>query len=129
MSNGWTDLWDVLTGKAQAESDAADAKLKKLNDDKYARGEWTREQYDTAENHRVTGAVDAQAQVAADFKAGAVEGLGNVADTVRSAANGVAETAGGFVWKAVPWWVWVLALGYVAWQFGAVRRLAGKVVS
>lgn len=129
MTSGWGDLWDVLTGKSQAESDAADARLKKLNDEKYARGEWTREQYDTAEGHRVSSAIDAKAQVAADFNAGAMEGLGNVADTVRTAANGVAETAGGFVWRAVPWWVWLLVLGYVAWQFGAVRRLLGKAVA
>lgn len=127
--SGWSDLWDVVTGKSQAESDAADRKLRELNDAAYQSGRITREVYDTTNAHIDQQAQDTVGLVVEDARRGALDGANVIADTIRTTANGVAETAGGFVWRAVPWWVWLLALAYVAWQFGLVRRLAGKAIA
>lgn len=41
---------------------------------------------------------------------GAQEGLDNMASKVNSAIDKTVSTSAGFVWKAVPWYIWVIAL-------------------
>ena len=128
-----SDLWDVLTGKSQREGDAADAKLAKLNRDKFDKGEWSKDTYDLAEQHRAQGVIqDTQGSVITEAKLGAAEGLANVAGAINTTIDSVASNATGFVWKAIPWWAWLLlALGGLAWlwvNFAPVRTIFKRVI-
>lgn len=125
--SGWSDLWDVVTGKSQAESDALDAKLAKLNADKYARGEWNRDQYELAESHRAQGRIEALSSTVDAAAQGAQEGLNNIADGISNTIDSTAQTTAGFFFKAIPWWVWLGGLAYVAFRLGLLDGAFGRI--
>lgn len=143
MANWLTDAWFyVATGKTasaiEAETAANNAILDKRNADLLERGVWT--QKDQAASDQQRAAEDYWRQpgydVAYEAKAGAIEGAQNVvevtqeavkatAEVVNQTANAVASTTAGFVWRAVPWWLWIAVLVWGAWQLGLVKKGLG----
>lgn len=125
---GWFS--ELVTGvNLDAEKERArqlDGVVAQQNRSALERGVWTEEQYRQAEANRignVTEADDYYNQVASDFAQGAVEGAERITTTTRKGINtltgGVLTTA----WRALPWWVWLLGIGYVAWQLGLTKRI------
>jgi len=122
------DLWDVFSGKADAESKALDARLKVLNDKKLADGSWSRETYDLAEQHRQAGVImNPVSDVMIAAKEGAEEGLDTVAQTFNDTVNSVASKAVGFTFKAIPVWVFIGVGLYIAFQLGWVNKWISKL--
>ena len=92
----------------QARGDAADAKLKQLNEAALARGRYTQSVVDQAERNRMTGLTgNVNAQVQGAFFEGLGEGFGNLFKP----------------FQIVPPWVWVVGVGLVLWKLGAFKKI------
>lgn len=129
-------LWSWLTGidlEAEEKRGAElDAIIAQQNRAAVQRGIWTGEQAEMAEDHwqLMTGQTsDVVGQVSDEFLVGAEEGFYATAGGISKGLNSVAGAAGGFVWRAVPWWVWLAGLGWVAWQLGWGRVLLGRITA
>ena len=127
-------LWGWMTGlvtgvdldaeKARAET--LDKKIAEQNADLLARDIWDEEQYRQAEANRQANLAESQtyySDVGDAFVTGAKEGLAAEAGYVKDTINTVGGGTLAWIWKAVPWWVWILGLAYVGWQLGAFKRL------
>ncbi len=111
-----------------AEGAALDARLKAMNDAKFAADQdaaW----YAKAEANRRAGVIDATDEVTTSFIEGAGEGLANVKAAVRDVTNSTVFGVLGFV----PPVVWVGLAVYAAWSLGlfhaGVRVARRKVAS
>lgn len=117
MSN-W--LWDTVTGAETARGEELDRRTRELDANARARGAWTPENDKIVEAHRTQQEADTETgnqSVLDAFQAGAQEGLQSTAEKVNDTLNGVAKSALGFTWRALPWWVWAGAAGYLFWRF------------
>lgn len=115
---GW--FWDTVSGAEQARGEELDRRTRELDAMARARGAWTPENDAIVAQHRDQQEVDTatgNASVLDEFKAGAEQGLADTAATVNDTLNGVAKSALGFTWRALPWWVWAGAAGYLFWRF------------
>ena len=95
----------------QSQSDAADAKLKELNDQALADGRLTPESYKIAEANRLAGVLDVGQEIYQQAGEGALEGLEKEQKVVRTAIN---STASG-VLGAFPVWFKVGAVVALLW--------------
>lgn len=75
---------------------------------------------DQGKNQAVTSAY---AEVGSAAVEGAKEGLGNLVDGTASVISSTLNGTGGFIFKAIPWWVWVGAAVYGLVQLGALNRV------
>ena len=129
----WLPSW--LTGGIDLSAEEArarelDTKTQALNAAALDRGIWTEDQYYQAEANRAQNAAEIPqyyAEVYDAAKVGAIEGLGGMADGVRNSVNAVAGGGLGFIWRAVPWWVWILGGLYLAFQLGLLGPLVAMV--
>ena len=90
----------------QAESDRLDERLRQENEaDRALYGE---EWFATAEANRAASRVDAVADIGGEFTAEALaENLDESGQLVAGKIKGGLNSVGGFVWSALPWWVWL----------------------
>lgn len=118
-------LWGINVDKEKKLSEELDKKLAELNAQAYQTGKWDLETYQAAEMRReaMRDNPDYDPNLWPDFWAGAQEGAAHMADTAAGAVRGTLDTAAGLVWRAVPWWVWLAGLIYLAWWMGWLRRL------
>jgi hypothetical protein len=126
--SGWGALWDVITGKAQAESDAADAKLAALNQQQLDSGAWDQATYDNVTSAHLaanTTGMNTYAETGQAFVQGAAEGLNNEATAVNNTLNKVAGGAVSLAWKALPWWVWLAGILFLLAYVGLLGPLLG----
>jgi hypothetical protein len=65
----------------------------------------------------------AYAEVGAAAVEGAKEGLSNVVDGTANVISSTLNGTGGFIFKSIPWWVWVGAGLYGLIQLGALNRI------
>jgi hypothetical protein len=100
----------------QAKSDAADARLRELNQAAVDRGVWTPDQK-AASDARIADQAPVTDQVDQAFSAGWKEGAANVSNTVANAVSGVTGAAGdlisaplGGLLRGIPWWLWIVGL-------------------
>ncbi len=113
----WNPLnWLPITGgqsidSLQAQSDAADAKLKELNDRALADGRLTPESYKIAEQNRLAGVLSVGQEVYQQAGEGAIEGLQREQKVIRTAIN---DTASG-VLGAFPVWLKVIGVLVLLW--------------
>lgn len=106
-----------------------DKQLAALNADALARGVWTQEQYNAAEVNRAasTGDLDYSSQVLAAFGEGAVEGLQAELNYSAAGVKRALNLPASWLWKALPWWVWVGGLGVLVWYLGGFTWLRGAL--
>lgn len=138
MANWITDAWfKVTTGKSASQIEAETARNNEIlaarDADLIARGVWDqRAQKAHEENVRAeTYSEDIGGQVTSAAQEGALEGL----DKMQSAVKDTVTSATAFSLRAtlgwVPWWVWILAGLYAAFQLGlltpALRSLKVKL--
>lgn len=101
-----------------------DAKIRALNAEKEAKGVLTSGQRQAAD-----AALDLESgpvwseQINGDFSAGLDQGFDNVTGAIKTTINAPAK----FLLASIPWWVWVLALAYGAWQLKGVRAWLKRV--
>jgi len=132
-------LYGVDLDAEQAQSDAADAKIRALNQSAVDRGVWTPETRDAADA-RIAGQAPVTDQVDQAFTEGWNDGAKAVSDTVAKTVSGVTGTAAdlisaplGGLLKGIPWWLWVVLLvggaaylgllpGLLAGLRGAIKR-------
>ncbi len=117
----WSELF--APGEA-ARSDALDAQLRAHNQARVERGQMTPEEYATFEERLATSdsrTYDQQIEEA--FVEGAQEGLARQQEAVKNTLTGTLKGIVGFV----PWWAWLLVIGFVLYQVGAWAYLQRKV--
>ena len=127
-------FWSWVTGIDLEAEEARGAELDRIiaeqNKAAVERGVWTAEQAEIAKDHweLMTGqTANPVGQVADEFVVGAQEGFYDTAGAFSKGLNTVAGTAGTFVWRAVPWWVWLAGLGWLAWQLGWGKVLLARI--
>lgn len=125
MANWFTDAWfKVTTGKTasqiEAETAANNAILDARNEELRNRGTWTQQDYDVAMQQRSweTYASSPGADVATAAAEGAAEGLEAMQTAVKDTVTGAATFSLRAVFGFIPWWVWLLAIGYGAFRLG-----------
>jgi hypothetical protein len=116
----------------QAERDQLDARIAAQNSATYQRiqlqsgnsaaNDWLAQVNDNLATQDSTPVSEA---VAADFNAGAEEGLQNAAGVVRAGINLPAR----FLLSAIPWWVWIVAAGALFIYLGGGAVVRRKVSS
>jgi hypothetical protein len=135
-------LWDSIKaiGRGESFSTAAgyafvpgaeiargrelDARLTEENRIDFERGRWD---FQTAEQVRSQASTsdidnwiaDPATNPWAGFKEGAAEGLANMQAGVKNTAGGLLAGALGFV----PWWLWLVAAGWLLWRLGLLGKL------
>jgi hypothetical protein len=75
---------------------------------------------DQGKNQAVTSAYS---EVGAAAVQGAKEGLSNIVDGTADVISTTLNGTGGFIFKAIPWWVWVGAVLYGLIQLGALNKV------
>jgi hypothetical protein len=115
-------LWSWITGvdlaEEQRRSDAADARLKEMNNAAWAAGKLSEEELQ-ARNARVdAGAIDATAQVSDAFGQGLQEGYMNVTGTIKNTIAAPFK----FAWAVIPWQVYVAVGLYILWETGWLEK-------
>lgn len=133
---GWFSriFYGVDLDEEQARGNELDAKLNALNNQALQSGKYTQAQYELAMDHAsegVTGDVNQQVWQAAGE--GALEGakgelklVSTVAGGTASAVKGTLNFAFGTILSAIPWWIYLGALGYGFWWLGGFRWLKKK---
>lgn len=123
---GWiTDAWFKLTtGKTASDIEAETAKnnaiLAARDADLIQRGIWDKQaqQQHWENTQRETYAENTGGQIFEAAKEGAVEGLDAMQTAVKDTVTGATTFSLRSVFGFVPWWVWILGLGYVAFRLG-----------
>lgn len=119
----WSEIF--APGEA-ARSDRLDAALREQNRRLVARGLMTPEQYDTFEERLAdTSSGNYDELIEEAFVEGAQEGLQRQQEAVKNTLTGTLKGALGFV----PWWAWLLGLGFVLYQSGAFVWVRKKITS
>lgn len=104
----WISGYDEANAEAAAK---ADVKLRELNQKLYG--------VDYVNQDDYVGKEGAEKQISADFRAGAMEGLGNVKSGVNSLFTGILGS--------IPWSVW-LVLGVILFVWlGGLSLLRGRL--
>lgn len=117
MSN-W--FWDTISGAEQRRGEELDRRTRELDALARQRGAWTPENAAIVEQHRNQNEQETATgneSVYQEFKAGAEQGLQDTAAAVNDTLNAAAANVVGFTWRALPWWVWAGAVGYLFWRF------------
>lgn len=107
----------------QANIEAADAGNGALNRQAWEDGRWTDQEYDEARQRMEDGKIDVVAEVGEEWWAGYNDAADNLTGGLR---RGLAEPVN-LVLRALPWWVWVALVAWVAWQLGLWRRLKNSL--
>ena len=127
MSN-W--IWDTITGAEERRGEELDRRTRELDELARRRGAWTPENDAIVQRHRAENEAQTAAQnesIAQEFKAGAEQGLRDTAASVNDTLNAAAANVVGFTWRALPWWVWAGAVGYLFWRFDLFNKARGLI--
>lgn len=119
-------LLDKIFGVDQLTADgaASDAKLAALNQAALDRGAITQAEYDQSSANLAKSDSSAYSgQMADAFGEGWKDGYNAETNGIKSALNSVAGGVTGFVWKSIPWWIWLGAALFGLWYFGILQRL------
>lgn len=118
-------LWGIDVDAEQERSRQLDEQIAAQNARAYQTGKWDLETYQAAEYRReaMRDNPDYAPNLWPDFWAGAAEGAERIAETATGAVRGTLDTAAGLIWRAVPWWVWLAGLIYLAWWMGWLKKL------
>jgi hypothetical protein len=117
---------DWFIGDEIKRGQELDRQILELNRQKEAKGVITAGQRRLADENLLKE--DAElwtSQINRDFDAGLQEGYVNVTGGIKAAINAPAR----FLWDSIPLWVWVLGIGWIAWQVGPVNRWLRKVLA
>ncbi len=102
-----------------ARGQALDAQIAAGDKERLDNGTWTQEQYDHGMADLSNNSADTySSQLDGAFVEGWTEGKDKLTGGIKGVFNGL----GGFVWDAVPLWVWIGAAIYVLWWFGAIGK-------
>jgi hypothetical protein len=116
-------FYGVDPSQDQADMDAADAKLRKLNADKLASGDWTQEQFDNSEGNIARSHINAQAEVSKAFD----DEVDARAKSFRDFFASVIAFPLKNLPKVIPWQVWVVAGVAVFVYMGGWKKLKGII--
>jgi hypothetical protein len=118
-------LWGIDVDAEAERSKRLDEQIAQQNARAYTEGKWDLETYQAAEARREAMKVNPNydPNLWPDFWAGAQEGAAQMADTAAGAVRGTLNTAAGWFGRAIPWWVWLAGLIYLAWWMGWLKRL------
>lgn len=119
---GW--FWDTITGAETARGNELDRRTAELDAIARAKGRWTPENEAIVADHRAQNDVEVATYQRSVFEAagqGAQEGLQRTAGVINDTINSAAGNALGFVWGAIPVWIWVVAALVGAWYLGLIR--------
>lgn len=126
----FSNLWGTITSgenlfAAQAKSDQLDQQLYDFNQKNLDEEEWAAYQshIQGSQADGNTYHMDVGDQVNDAFVEGAKEGAANLASGIKKGFN----AAGGFVWKAIPWWVWLAAVFALFVWLGGLTLLKGRL--
>lgn len=105
-----------------------DSQLEALNRQAFEAGTYNQSQYELAAGNAAAGATDRwftdpATSPGAGFVDGAAEGLAAEQAAVQKATSNLIGKALGFL----PWQAWVAILLFLAWRFGLLRRVMGKL--
>ena len=118
-------FWSSLFAPGETARGAAlDAQLQADHAAKLASGAESQANYDTYLAHAQNSPATAyDAQIGEAFVEGAQEGLAAEQAAVKGTLTGTLQGALGFV----PWWLWVVALGWLGYQLGLFDFLKRKL--
>lgn len=119
-------LDNLLLGDEIERGKELDAKIRALNAKKEAQGFLTSGQRQAADDNlaKESGPVWEE-QINQDFSAGLDEGYANVTGAIKTGINAPAK----FLAASIPWWVWVLVLGYAAFQLKVTRSWLKRIMA
>lgn len=123
----WWNPGGIFTGgidleAEQVRGEALDNQRYELNQETYTPEQWAIYQSHIQAPDSAYG-TDVGSAVGDSFIEGAQDGLNNVKGGIKGTLNGV----GSFVWGAIPWWVWPVAIvGLFIW-LGGLTLLKGKL--
>lgn len=124
-------LWGIDLEAEQSRGQQLDADLAELNRRKLESGQYSQQEYEQAEAHRLAGATgNVAGEVQSEFYAGAREGATNVLNFPGQVVGTVSQGAGqllGGVLAAVPWWAWVGGLAALFVWMGGLTLLRGRL--
>lgn len=131
----WNWIRTQLTGVDLAAEQRRRADLEAweqaLDQESLRRQVWTDQQWRTVQAQRAaqefTGATDFAAEVNRAFQEGAAEGLASMQRGVRESLTGAASWSVQTVLGFVPWWMWLLASLWAAWQLGLLDPGLGRL--
>ncbi|MCX7791428.1 MAG: hypothetical protein N2378_12375 [Chloroflexaceae bacterium] len=102
-----------------------------LDQEALRRQVWSDQEWQTVQAQRAgqefTGATDFAAEVNQAFREGAAEGLASMQRGVRESLTGAATFSLRAVLGFIPWWAWVLAAIWAAWQLGLIQPWLGRL--
>lgn len=122
---GWIEKLTLgySTAELQAESDKADASLRKINEDAHDRGAISDAVYAQTQENIANGQIDAAGAIGGAFKEGIAEGIDNERGLIGSTIS--------FPFKFIPWQAWILGgallffyMGGAVWLKGIIPRKA-----
>lgn len=118
-------LWGIDVDAEAERSKRLDAQIAEQNARALAEGKWDPETYMAAEYRReaMRDNPEYSPDLWPDFWAGAAEGASRMADTTAGTIRSALNNTAGWIIRAVPWWVWLLGLVYLAWMLGWFKRL------
>lgn len=131
----WNWIRTQLTGVDLAAEQRRRADLEAweqaLDQDSLRRQVWTDQQWRTVQAQRAaqefTGATDFAAEVNRAFREGAIEGLASMQRGMKDTLTGTATFTLRAILGFIPWWVWLLAVLWAAWQLGWIQPWIGRL--
>lgn len=121
MSFGLVDFW--FPGET-ARGEELDRRNAELNRKKVERGQMTWEEAKEQEDRFYYPSTQQDYEILSDAGEGAVDGLEAIPSTVKGTLNSVA----GWTLGAIPWWLFLIPIGYGLWYIGAFDRLRGILI-
>ena len=117
----WSNVWDVATGDADAESKRIDDALAADNRRRLERGMITARQAEQREVELAAiGGSHYRADTAEEFVTGLELGAAATAEAVNNASGAVVGGVSGWLWKALDWRVLLIAALAGLWYVGAI---------
>jgi len=114
-------LGGVDLDEEQQRQDETDAALARLNQKNLDNGVYDDRTYAEAEAHRLAGKLDANQEVADVFNKSINDSVSGAAGAVK----GVIKTPFDFLFKALPWEIWVIAAIVAFFYLGGFVYLKG----
>jgi hypothetical protein len=112
----WLTGFDRENFEAGQRADAANAAITR---NLYEQGKIDAATLQEAENHYASGNIDPDYEIEAAFDEGLQEGAANVTAVISKPFE-IAGTAVGSVLKALPWWLWIAGLAFLAFYLWPV---------
>lgn len=133
--------WLFGADKLQAEGDRLDGQLAAMNQRDYAPGGAVYTKIEAAHGTEAADAAAAQVnsnltasktgnvdeQINQSFDEGWQEGQNNVSGFIKGTLNRIIADPFKAIVFGLPWWVWVLGIGFLLWKFGLLNGLWRRV--